>query len=141
MRRKCPRGPRLGKPGLGAQGQIPREGRAWPELGVCIACLEGKADGTADSGHTSLLVLTDWRKGKINQRHFPEPAGFPMAIWSKRVAWLSSALGKGPRNPAFGFQQFPVTLRTPLRPQQGLGGLRPWPPPATGIKPWTSLAG
>lgn len=64
-----------------------------------MACLVGKADGTGDSGHTSLLVLTDSRKKVRSTRGiFPGSSGFPMAIGSKEgLHGFPQPLGRIPR--------------------------------------------
>ena len=48
---------------------------------------------------------------------FPEDSGFlrilaPGCQEQGRVVWLSSALGEGTKDPAFGFQKVPATLHT-----------------------------
>lgn len=53
-----------------------------PEVGVCVTCLVGKADGIGDKDHTSLLVVGG-RELRSTRDIFPENSAFPMLLTGK----------------------------------------------------------
>lgn len=58
VRRNCPRGTRLGEPGLRTQRPDAQGGQGLTRAGRLYCLPSRKADGTGDRGHTRLLALT-----------------------------------------------------------------------------------